>query len=124
MFYFFKYYITPEERYYQTKNPSQYIRRFKDLAKESFYYNNDWLYFIKSCNCLRLPNGEFEDINKVILKKIPFTYEILPKLEQLHKVNGHISYRTLAKKFFEEDYFMDNIELITKEYATQCPKCY
>ena len=124
MYYFFKYDITPEERFKQTTNPSQYIKRFKDLAKKSFYYNSDRLFFIKSCNCLRLPNGEFEDINKVILKKIPFTYEILPILDELHNANGHISYRTLAKKFLEEDYFVDNIELVTKEYSTQCPECY
>jgi hypothetical protein len=31
----------------------------------------------------KLPNGEFEDINKVIMKKILYTYEILPKLEEL-----------------------------------------
>ena len=124
MYYFFKYDITPEERFNKTTNPSQYIKRFKDLAKKSFYYNSDRLYFIKSCNCKRLPNGEFEDINKVIMKKIPFTYEILPKLEELHNINGHISYRTLSKKFLEDEYFIDNIELITKEYATQCPECY
>ena len=124
MYYFFKYDILPEERFNNTTNPSQYIKRFKELAKKAFYYNNDRLYYIKSSNSNRLANGEFEDINKVILKKIPFTYEILPKLEELHKINGHISYRTLGKKFLEDEYFIDNIELITKEYANQCPECY
>ena len=99
MYYFFKYDILPEERFNNTTNPSQYIKRFKELAKKAFYYNNDRLFYIKSSNSNRLANGEFEDINKVILKKIPFTYEILPKLEELHKINGHISYRTLEKNF-------------------------
>ena len=66
----------------------------------------------------------FKDINKLQLKRIPFTYEILPKLEQIHDVNGHIAYRTLAKKFLEDEFFIDNIEIITKEYTSQCPECY
>ena len=66
----------------------------------------------------------FEDINKVQLKWIPYTYEILPKLDQLHETNGHIAYRTLAKKFLEDEFFIDNIEIITREYTSQCPECY
>ena len=40
MYYFFKYDILPEERFNNTTNPSQYIKRFKELAKKVFYYNN------------------------------------------------------------------------------------
>ena len=91
---------------------------------KSFCLQNDRLYYIKECKCNRFENGDFEDLNQVILKKIPFTYEILPKLNELHNINGHISSRTLAKKFYEDEFYIDNIELITKEYTNQCPECY
>ena len=94
------------------------------MAFKSFYFNNDRLYFIKNSSCKRLENGTFEDINKVNLKRIPYTYEIIPKLDELHKKNGHVAYRTLAKKFTEDEFFLDNIEIITKEYTNQCPECY
>ena len=124
MFHFYKYGIIPEERFINTKNARVYVSRFKELAKKSFYFNNDRLYFIKSCQTNRLSDSEFEDQNKVILKKIPFTYEILPELDELHGNNGHISYRTLAKKFLEGEYYIDNIEIVCKEYTTKCPECY
>ena len=44
------------------------------------------------------------------LKRIPFTYEILPKLDQLHEKKGQIAYKTLAKKFLEDEFFIDHIE--------------
>ena len=124
MYNFYKYGIISEERFNNTSNPRVYISRFKELAKKSFYYESDRLYFIKVNNSIRLPNGGFEDINKVQLKRIPYTYEILPKLDQLHETNGHIAYRTLAKKFLEDEFFIDNIEIITREYTSQCPECY
>ena len=66
---FYKYKIIPEERFNKTSNPRVYISRFNELVKKSFYYNNKRLYYIKKCETNRLPNGDFEDINKVILKK-------------------------------------------------------
>ena len=124
MYNFYKYRIIPEERFNNTKNPRVYINRFQELAKKSFYYDNDRLYYVKSYNCKRLGDGTFEDLNKVNLKKIPFIYEILPKLDELHQDNGHIASRTLAKKFLDDEYYIDNIEVITKEYCSQCPECY
>ena len=79
MYCFYKYEIIPEERFNNTKNPGVYIKRFKNLAMKSFWLKNDLLYY--ECKCKRLENGEFEDLNKVILKKIPFIYEILPKIK-------------------------------------------
>ena len=124
MYCYYKYDIIPEERFNNTKNPGVYIKRFKNLALKSFYLKNDRLYYIKECKCNRLENGDFEDVNQVVLKKIPLTYEIIPKLNELHDNNGHISSRTLAKKFIEDEFYIDNIELITKEYTNQCPECY
>ena len=101
MYNFYKYGIIPEERFNNTSNPRVYISRFKELTKKSFYYESDRLYFIKVNNSIRLSNWGFEDINKVQLKRIPYTYDILPKLDQSHEKNGHIAYRTLAKKFWQ-----------------------
>ena len=66
---FLKYNIIPEERFNLTSNPRVYINRFNELAKKSFYYENDRLYYIKKSETERLSNGKFVDINKVILKK-------------------------------------------------------
>ena len=55
---------------------SLYISRFKDLAFKSFDLESDRLYYIKHSETQRLENGVFVDINKVILKKIPYIYEI------------------------------------------------
>ena len=38
---FYKYEIIPEERFNKTSNPRVYLKRFKDLAKKCFYYDND-----------------------------------------------------------------------------------
>ena len=46
---FYKYKIIPEERFNKTTNPRVYISRFNELAKKSFYYNNERLYYIKKC---------------------------------------------------------------------------
>ena len=124
MYHFYKYGIIPEERFNKTSNPRVYINRFKELAKKSFYYDNDKLFYIKANNSVRLSDGGFEDINKVQLKRIPYTFEIIPKLNHLHEIHGHITYKTLAKKFLEDEFFIDNIEIITKEYTSQCPECY
>ena len=124
MYCFYKYNIIPEERFSLTSNPRVYINRFKELAQKSFYYENDRLYYIKKSETERLSNGNFVDINKVILKKIPYTYEIIPLLDNIHKNNGHISFRTLSKKFLEEEFYIDSIDTITKEYTNQCPECY
>ena len=83
MYNFYKYIIIPEERFNNTKNPRVYINRFQELAKKSFYFDNDRLYYVKSYSCKRLEDGSFEDKNKI-----------------------------------------DNIEVITKEYCSQCPECY
>ena len=58
------------------------------------------------------------------LKRIPFIFEVIPKLNHLHEIHGHITYKTLAKKFLADEFFIDNIEIITKEYTSQCPECY
>ena len=63
-------------------------------------------------------------INKVILKKIPFTFENIPKLDKIHNSNGYISYKNLSKKFLNDEYFIDNIDIVTKEYNKLCPECY
>ena len=88
MYCLYKYDIIPEERFNNTKNPGVYIKSFKNLAMRSFCLKNDRLYYIKECKCKRLENGDFEDLNKIILKKIPYIYEILPKLNEFHDNNG------------------------------------
>jgi hypothetical protein len=45
MFCFYKYGIIPEERFNNTTNPRVYINRFRELAKKSFYFSNERLYF-------------------------------------------------------------------------------
>jgi hypothetical protein len=56
MFSFYKFNIIPEERFKSTSNPSQYTIRFKELAKKSFYVENNRLYFIKDNKTERLEN--------------------------------------------------------------------
>ena len=51
-------------------------------------------YYIKKLESERMPNGIFVDINKVTLKKIPYTYEIIPILDNKHKNNGPIPFLT------------------------------
>ena len=101
MYNYYKYNILPEERFKNTSNLSIYTIRFKELAFKSFYLMNNRLYYIKSNNTKRLNDGNFQDINQVILKQIPYTYEIIPILDEIHNNYGHISYKTLAKKFKE-----------------------
>ena len=120
MFAFYKFDLIPEERFKNTSNPSQYTIRFKELTKKSFFLVNDRLYFIKDNNTERL---DFKDKEKVILKKIPFIYEVLPLLSEVHDKHGHISYKTLSKKFLESDYYLDGIEIITEAYSKECPQC-
>ena len=74
MYNFYKYNIIPEERFQNTSNPSVYTIRFKELAFKCFYLQNNRLYFIKINNTIRLSDGNFEDINKVTLKQIPYIY--------------------------------------------------
>ena len=63
MFSFYKFNIISEERFKTTFNPSQYTIRFKELAKKSFYLENNRLYFIKDNKTERLENGNFKDID-------------------------------------------------------------
>ena len=56
------------------------------MAFKSFYLQNNRLYSIKINNTIRLKDGNFEDINKVTLKQIPYIYEIIPKLDELHNI--------------------------------------
>lgn len=124
MFCYYKYNIIPEERFKNSSNVSLYLTRFKDLANKKFYMDGDRLYYIKQLDTYRLDNGQFVDINKVILKKIPYIYEILPKIKILHEQYGHISFKNLAKKFLETEYYLNGIEIITEEYSKQCAECY
>ncbi len=56
MFCFYKYGIIPEERFNNTTNPRVYINRFREIAKKSFYFINEILYFIKNSETNRLPH--------------------------------------------------------------------
>ena len=58
-----------------------------------------------------------------ILKKITYVYEILPIINELHNKFGHISYKNLAKKYLETEYYIDSIEILTEKYAYKCPEC-
>ena len=124
MFNFYKYNIIPSGRLSNTSNPSQYTIRFKKLAKKSFYFEKDRLYYIKDDKSERLEHGGFLDREKVNLKKIPFIHEVLPIINRIHNEKGHISYKTLASIFLEDDNYLDGIELITEEYPKQCSECH
>ena len=80
---------------------SLYISRLKDLVFKTFHLENDWLYYIKHSETQRLENGTFVDINKDILKKMPYIYEILPTIKKLHDTYNHISLKNLNKKFLQ-----------------------
>ena len=124
MYMYYKYNIVPEERFKHTSNVSLYISRFKELAFKSFYLDADRLYYIKKIDTKRLENGEFEDKSKVILKKIPFVFEILPIINKFHLKYDHISFKTLAKKISDSDFYFNGIEIITEEFCKQCPICF
>ena len=124
MYNFYKFNIIPLERLSKTSNPSLYTISFKELAYKNFYFENERLYFIKESKTERLNNGFFLDKEKVNIKKIPYIFEVLHILNRIHKENGHISSKSLARKFMEEDNYLDGIELITEEFSKQCPECY
>ena len=69
MYILYRYNILPENRINNPTNPSLYAIRFKELAKKSFYFNNDRLYYIKKCEIVRYDDGSFENKDNVILKK-------------------------------------------------------
>lgn len=48
----------------------------------------------------------------------------MPILNEIHEKNGHILYKSLAKKFLDSEYYLDGIELITEEYTKQCSECF
>ena len=121
---FYKFNIIPTERLSKTSNPSQYTIRFKELALKNFYFENDRLYYIKESKTERLDNGNFLDKDKVIIKKIPYIFEVLPIINRIHNENGHISAKTLARKFMDGNNYLDGIELITEEFSKQCAECY
>lgn len=120
---YYKFNIIPDSRFKLTTNPSLYESRFKDLAKNYFALRGDRLYYIKHNKKILI-----KDINKLndqntILKKIPFVYEILPQINELHIKYGHLSSKNLAKKFLETEYYIDSIEIITEKYTYECPEC-
>ena len=94
------------------------------MAKKSFALINDRLYFIKKCETIRYCDGNFEDNDKVIFKKIPYTYEILPNIELIHDVKGHISFKNIAKKFLDSNFFLDNIDVITEHFSKERLECF
>ena len=124
MFTFYKYNILPEERIEKTKNKSLYTIRFKELAKNKFYFTNDRLFYIKNNNSYRLNDGTFIDINKVELKKILFIYEILPLLEDLHKNNGHMPTNKFKDLLYKSDYFIDGLDILIEYFCKECPECF
>jgi len=67
----------PNERLENTSNKYLYKNRIIILGWKKYYLDQDRLYYIKELNCKRNNDGSFEDINKVKIKKIPYTYEIL-----------------------------------------------
>ena len=124
MYILYRYNILPENRINNPTNPSLYAIRFKELAKKSFYFNNDRLYYIKKCETVRYDDGSFENKDNVILKKIPYIYEILPSTDHIHDIYGHISFRNLSKKLLSTNFFIDNIDIITEKYTKEIPECY
>ena len=70
---------------------------------------------------------EWENIRKkikIILKKIPYIYEILQNIEHIHDIYGHISFRNLSKKLLSTDFFIGNIDVIKEQYTKECPECF
>ena len=124
MYILYRYNILPENRINNSTNPSLYAIRFKELEKKSFYFNNDRLYYIKKCETVRYDDGSFENKDNVILKKIPYIYEILPSIDHIHDIYGHISFRNLSKKLLSTNFFIDNIDILTQKYTKEFPECY
>ena len=60
----------------------------------------------------------------MVFKKIPYVYEILPYLNELHIQFGHINYKNLSKKFLDGEFYLDSIDIITEAYTKDCPECY
>ena len=89
--------IIPEERFNGSSNFSLHSQRFKDLARKSFYSKADRSHFTKHSKKNILING---NINKVVLTKISYVHEILPKILELHLKYGHIAYKALSKKIY------------------------
>ena len=48
----------------------------------------------------------------------------MPILNEIHEKYGHISYKSLSKKFLDNEFYLDGIELIIEEYIKQCSECY
>ena len=106
---FYKYNRLPESSFKSTTNPSLYESHFKELAYNSFILQGERLYYIKQIN-LKLDIDKSIEKNRTF-KKIPYVYEVLTLINDFHNKYVHISYKNLAKKYLETEYYIDSIEI-------------
>ena len=120
---YYKYNILPIDRFKNNTNSNLYYSRFQNLAKKSFYYFNDRLYYIKENNSKKNEDGKFENIDNVIFKKIPFIFEIFPFIEKIHNIYGHIQPQKLSKIILKENFYMQGLDIIINKFCEKCPEC-
>ena len=113
----------PDQRLNESSNKYLYKSRFIELAWKKYYLENDNLYYIKKLNCVRLDDGGFEDKTKVILKRIPFIYEIYPYIKKIHDDNNHAPLYKIIDLVPSGPYYCDSIEFCCETIINLCPEC-
>ena len=49
---------------------------------------------------------------------------MFPIYNDIHTQYGHTTYKNLANKIKNSEYYFDGIELISEKYLKDCPECY
>ena len=116
--------ILPYERLENSSNKYLYIKRFKELAYNKYYVENNHLYYIKKKNCERSEDGTLLDKSKCILKQIPYIFEVYIIISDLHNENNHATKDTLVKLKNNLNYYLDSFDIIIDFIMKNCPVCY
>ena len=116
--------ILPYERLENSSNKYLYIKRFKELAYNKYYVENNHLYYIKKKNCERSEDGALLDKSKSILKQIPYIFEVYNIISDLHNENNHATKDTLVKLKNNLNYYLDSFDFIIDFIKKNFPVCY
>ena len=113
----------PLERLENSSNKYLYIKRFKNLAYNKYYVENNKLYYIKKLGCERNEDGTLLDKSKCILKKIPYIFEVYNIINELHTENFHEPKDKLIKFKTNLNYYLDSFDFLIDYIMKRCPIC-
>ena len=89
-------------------NKYLYIKRFKELAYNKYYVENNILYYIKKLGCKRNVDGTLSDKSQCIIKKAPYILEVYNIINELHNDNNHTAKDKLIKIKNNFNYYLNN----------------